>query len=90
MAERLPDALTDELLLALERALVDIRMACYGGDVKRAAAVADAFHNLPRLLMTERPAGWSVADFVAYFLEPLGDDYADTRRRLLEHSRRDG
>jgi hypothetical protein len=38
--------------------------------------------------MTGRPAGWSVADFVGLFLESLGDRYADTRRRLLENSRR--
>ncbi|HEU4404586.1 MAG TPA: hypothetical protein VFS43_04760 [Polyangiaceae bacterium] len=87
MTERLPDALTDELLLALERALIDIRMACYEGDVKRAEAIADAFHNLPRLLMSERPAGWSVGAFVMCFLAPLGDDYAAMSRRLLERSR---
>jgi hypothetical protein len=41
----------ERCLFALERALLLIRAACWAKDPERAAALADAFHNLPCLLV---------------------------------------
>ncbi len=58
-------------------------MACWQNDVDRAAAIADAFHTLPRLLLGEPPggprSGWSVRGHNQMFLAGLLEQYPGLR-----------
>jgi len=71
----------DACLLSLERALVHARFACWAKDTDRAAAIVDAFHNLPRLLLGPKPgwptAKWSLEGHNEIFLKPLIERYPD-------------
>jgi len=67
----------DALLEVLERGLVRIRLLAAAGDVERAEAVADALHNVPRLLREGQKLGWTVAGFRELFLAPLVGRYPD-------------
>jgi hypothetical protein len=66
----------DACLLLLERALVLIRAACWSKDVDKAEALADAFHNVPRLLMEKRES-WTIEGFEQLFLAGLVERYPD-------------
>ena len=46
MNTRLSSQETDACLWLLERALLQIRAACWSRDIEKAEAIADAFHNL--------------------------------------------
>ena len=46
-------------------------------DVQRLEAVADALHNVPRLLREGQNRGWTVAGFRELFLAPLVERYPD-------------
>jgi hypothetical protein len=61
----------------LHRGLVQIRMAGMAGNAQRAEAIADALHNLPRLLSVGHEYGWDITTFRKLFLEPLGERYPD-------------
>jgi hypothetical protein len=61
----------DACLELLERGLVHIRLAALGGDAARAEAIADALHNLPRLLREGQKWRWSLAKFRELFLDEL-------------------
>ncbi|MGH7435991.1 MAG: hypothetical protein ACRENE_09980 [Polyangiaceae bacterium] len=76
MNTRLSSKEVDACLVLLDRALVLIRAACWSKDVDRAEAIADAFHNLPRLLM-ERRESWTNEDFDRLFLEGLIEKYPE-------------
>lgn len=67
----------DALLEVLDRGLVLIRLAAAGGDAKRAEAIADALHNVSRLLREGDRWGWTVAGFREMFLVPLVEHYPD-------------
>lgn len=67
----------DALLEVLERGLVEIRLAAMSGQTKRAEAIADALHNVPRLLSEGQRHGWSVAAFRELFLAPLLAEHPD-------------
>lgn len=67
----------DALLEVLERGLVRIRLLAAAGDVQRLEAVADALHNVPRLLREGQNRGWTVAGFRELFLAPLVERYPD-------------
>jgi hypothetical protein len=73
----------DACLLSLERALVMARDACAQGDVEKAEALIDAFHNLPRLLLGKRSAAgtadWSLRSHNELFLAPLLERYPTLR-----------
>jgi hypothetical protein len=68
---------TDALLEILERGIVLIRLAAMGGDAQRAEAIADALHNVPRLIREGQEWGWTVAVFRDLFLTPLTKRYPD-------------
>jgi len=75
-----PNLTPDECAACLEilyRGLVQIRLAGMDGNAERAAAIADALHNLPRLLSVGDKYGWDLATFKALFLAPLGERYPD-------------
>jgi hypothetical protein len=76
MNDRLSTRDVGACLLVLERALVHIRAACWSKDIAKAEALADAFHNLPRLLMEERDS-WTVEGFETLFLGGLIEKYAE-------------
>jgi hypothetical protein len=76
MNERLSARDFDGCLLLLERALVQIRAACWSQDIAKAEALADAFHNLPRLLMEQRDS-WTVEGFETLFLGGLIEKYPE-------------
>jgi len=76
MNERLSGRDVDACLLLLEAALVQIRSACWSNEVDKAEALADAFHNLPRLLRESRPS-WTVGGFEALFLDRLIAKYPE-------------
>jgi hypothetical protein len=76
MNESLTPAERDRCLLLLERALVHIRAACCARDLAKAEAIADAFHNLPRLLLESRPA-WTLDGFDQLFLAGLVEQYPE-------------
>jgi hypothetical protein len=67
----------DACLELLERGLVYIRLAAMGGDAARAEAIADALHNLPRLLREGQKWRWSIAKFRALFLDELVAKFPD-------------
>lgn len=67
----------DACLEILERGLVLVRRAAQAGDVERAEAIADALHNLPRLLREGQRWGWTVAGFRDLFLSGLVARYPD-------------
>ena len=66
----------DACLEVLHRGLVQIRLAAIG-DAPRAAAIADALHNLPHLLSVGHEREWSIATFRALFLDPLAETYPE-------------
>jgi hypothetical protein len=70
MNTRLTSQETDACLWLLERGLVQIRAACWSKDVDKAEALADALHNLPRLLIGT-PEKWTIASFERLFLDSL-------------------
>ena len=57
MNASLTNAEVEALLEVLHRGLIQIRLAGYAGDVARAEAIADALHNVPRLIIRRRPMG---------------------------------
>jgi hypothetical protein len=61
----------DALLEILERGLVRIRLLAASGDAERAEAIADALHNVPRLLREGQKWGWTIEYFRELFLVPL-------------------
>jgi hypothetical protein len=67
----------DALLEILERGLVRIRLLAGEGDSKRAEAVADALHNVPRLLREGHKYGWTVGGFRDLFLAGLIERYPE-------------
>jgi hypothetical protein len=89
MNHRLPARDFDACLLLLERALVQIRAACWSKDIAKAEALADAFHNLPRLLMEQRDS-WTVEGFETMFLGGLIERYPEFSglREELRRTRR--
>jgi hypothetical protein len=66
----------DACLLLLERALVRIRAACWAKDIDKAEALADPFHNLPRLLMETRESS-TIEGFEDLFLGGLVEKYPE-------------
>jgi hypothetical protein len=76
MNTRLSSQDVDTCLLLLERALVQIRAACWSKDHDKAEALADAFHNLPRLLMETRES-WTIEGFEHLFLAGLVERYRE-------------
>lgn len=64
-------------LEVLERGLLQIRLASAGGNAQRAEAIADALHNLPRLLSVGHKYDWDLATFKELFLAPLIEQYPD-------------
>jgi hypothetical protein len=75
MNTRLSSRETDTCLWLLEWALVQTRAACWSKDIEKAQALADAFHNLPRLLMGT-PETWTLAGFER-FLDGLIAKYPE-------------
>ena len=67
----------DACLEILERGLVHIRLAAMGGDAKRAEAIADALHNLPRLMREGQKWRWSISGFRRLFLDELVRQFPD-------------
>ena len=67
----------DALLRVLERGLVLVRLAAGAGDAARAEAIADALHNVPRLLREGEKWRWTTGGFRRLFLEPLVARYPD-------------
>jgi hypothetical protein len=67
----------DALLDVLESGLLRIRMAGLGGDAERAEAIADALHNVPRLLKEGHKWDWTVAGLRDLFIAPLVERYPD-------------
>ena len=76
MNTRLSNREVDACLNLLERALVLIRAACWSKDVDKAEAIADAFHNLPRLLLETRES-WTIEGFEQLFLQGLVEKYPE-------------
>jgi hypothetical protein len=76
MNESLSSREVHTCLLLLECALVRIRAACWSKDLARAEALADAFHNLPRLLLEGRNS-WTIAGFERLFLDELVAKYPE-------------
>jgi hypothetical protein len=76
----------DALLEILERGLVRIRVLAGAGDSERAEAVADALHNVPRLMREGHKWGWTVAGFRDVFLAGLIERYPEFKglRQPLE------
>jgi hypothetical protein len=68
---------TDALLEILARGLVRIRLLAGEGDTQRAEAVADALHNVPRLLLEGHKWGWTVAGFRDVFVAGLIERYPE-------------
>jgi len=68
---------THACLEVLYRGLVEIRNCATAGDVARAAAVADALHNLPHLIIRSDKSDWSIRRFRELFLAPLIERYPD-------------
>jgi hypothetical protein len=77
MNTRLSQEEVDACLFLLERALVLIRGACWSKDIDKAEALADAFHNLPRLLMEGTPESWTIEGFEELFLDALVSKYPE-------------
>ena len=61
----------DPLLELLEHGLVAIRIAALDGDTERAFAIADALHNVPRLILAGDTWGWTLAELHDSFLDGL-------------------
>jgi hypothetical protein len=75
-----PELSTDQqiaCLQILERGLVQIRFAAMSGDAKRAEAIADALHNLPRLVWEGEKWGWTIEGFRRLFLDELVRRFRD-------------
>jgi hypothetical protein len=47
------------------------------GNAKRAEAIADALHNLPRLMREGQKWGWTIASFRLLFLDELVRQFPD-------------
>src|ERR1700709_1197670 len=78
-----PNLTADECSACLEvlyRGLVQIRLTATDGNAERAAAIADALHNLPHLMSVGHTQGWTVASFKELFLAPLCERYPDLAR----------
>ena len=71
----LTNAEVEALLKVLESGLIQIRLAGYAGDVARAEAIADALHNVPRLIIEGDRWGWSIAELRTLFLDGLIERY---------------
>lgn len=87
MNAALSKAETDALLDVLDKGLVLIRLAAMSRDAERAEAIADALHNVPRLLKEGDQWGWTNTAFREMFLAPLVERYPDLsglERRLGE------
>ena len=67
----------DHALEILERGLVRIRLLAARGDTERAEAVADALHDVPRLLREGQKWGWTVDYFRNVFLAALEARYPE-------------
>ena len=67
----------DGLLDLLGHGIVHIRLAAMSGDATRAEAIADALHNVPRLLKEGHEWGWTIEGFRTMFLAPLVERYPD-------------
>jgi hypothetical protein len=67
----------DALLEVLERGMVQIRISANAGNAARAEEIADALHNVPRLISEGQKFGWTVASFRELFLEPLIESSPD-------------
>jgi hypothetical protein len=77
MNQTLSAAETDALLEVLERGLVHIRLLAGSGDCQRAEAIADALHNVPRLLREGDNWGSTVAVARDVFLAGLAERYPE-------------
>jgi len=75
MNSYLTTAEVEALLEVLYRGLLEIRLAGYAGDAARAEAIADALHNVPRLISEGDRWGWSIANLRALFLDGLTARY---------------
>ncbi len=64
---------TDALLEVLRRGLIDIRSCAIDGDSEKAEAIADALHNVPRLLAEGDKWRWTIDGFRRLFLAPLAE-----------------
>jgi hypothetical protein len=73
----LSDAELDALLEVLHHGLIFIRLAAFGGDAPRAEAIADALHNLPRLLSEGHRWGSTTIEFRRLFLDALVERYPE-------------
>jgi hypothetical protein len=82
MNTKLKPSAFDACLEVLYRGLLCIRTAGWAGDAARAAAVADALHNLPHLLSNGDEHGWTVERFETLFVDGLEVDYPDIAREL--------
>jgi hypothetical protein len=67
----------DALLQVLDQAIIRIRQVAGRGDAARAEAIADAIHNVPRLLLEGQQWGWTIAHFRDLFLLPLVERYPE-------------
>jgi hypothetical protein len=76
MNPALSPAEVDALLEVLHRGIIRIRL-CAAGDGERAEAIADALHNIPRLLSEGQAWGWTIGELRTLFLTPLGTRYPD-------------
>ena len=77
MNSALSAAEADALLDVLDRGIIRLRLAASGGDAEQAEAIADALHNVPRLLKEGNKWGWTIAEFRNLFLAPLIERYPD-------------
>jgi len=79
MNESLTSDEQGQLIWKLRCGLVSLRLAVLAGDLDRVADIADAFHNVPRLLLpaSRYTQHWTVAYFTDFFLKPLLEKYRD-------------
>jgi hypothetical protein len=73
----LTSAEIEALLEVLHHGLIRIRLAGYAGDLTRAEAIADALHNVPRLILEGDRWGWSIAELRTLFLDDLTQRYPE-------------
>ncbi len=92
MNASLTNAELEALLEVLHHGLIQIRLAGYASDIARAEAIADALHNVPRLISAEGDRwGWSIAEsYERFFLDPLLERYPTlfTIKQSLDGNRR--
>jgi len=80
MNHRLAEEQIDAYLGFLHQSLIEARLACYAGDVKRAEDLVDMLHNLPTLLRgSDEPwfKAWTTKDFYDLFVASVRAKYAD-------------